>query len=103
MLAFLNGCTPNQPLGLELTQPTDNLTVITNSILVSGKVSNATSINYTLNGGSEQPLDATSETFNFNISLREGSNTLTVNAANRSSQRTLTRTIIYNKPPKVGR
>ncbi len=98
---FLNGCTPNIPVGLELTQPTDNLTVITDSILVNGTVSNATSLSYVLNGGSVQTLDATSESFTFNISLREGSNTLTVTATNRSNQKILTRNIIYNKPPEV--
>ena len=100
-LTVLNACNLSEPIVLELTQPTDNLTVTTDSILVNGTVTNATSLNYTLNGSAPQTLNASETSFAFNITLREGSNTLTISAANASDQQTISRRITYNKPPTV--
>ena len=100
-LTFLSACNQSAALGLELTQPSDNLTVNKNSLLVSGTVNNATTLSYTLNGGIQQTIDSSTNSFAFTITLSEGSNTLVITAANASNQQSITRTILYQKPPEV--
>ena len=100
-LTIFNACNTTPQVALELTQPTNNLTVATDNILVSGTISNATDLNYTLNGGTEQTLEVSEAIFAFNITLSEGANTLVVTGSNGATQQSITRNITYTKPPEV--
>nr|WP_038030813.1 Ig-like domain-containing protein [Thermus sp. NMX2.A1] len=87
-LLGLSACTPadtTRPT-VTITEPTEGATANQAQVTVRGTASDNVSVNritYQLNGGSEQTINITpgkTVTFQFQVNLREGTNTITVNA-----------------------
>nr|WP_124105469.1 Ig-like domain-containing protein [Thermus thermophilus] len=87
-LLGLSACTPadtTRPT-VTITEPTEGATANQAQVTVRGTASDNVSVNritYQLNGGSEQIINITpgkTVTFQFQVNLREGTNTITVNA-----------------------
>lgn len=95
LLLGLSACTPRDSLSpaVTITQPQDGITVNTDQVTVQGTAQDNIRISrltYQLNAGNEQNLTITpnqSVTFQFQVTLQQGQNTITVNAYDPSGNK----------------
>jgi type 1 glutamine amidotransferase len=103
--------TPNTPPTVSIASPSNGSSVTSSTLTVTGSASDdkgVSRLTYQLNGGAEQNLSITagaSVSFSFNLSgLREGSNTLLVNAYDAANARgSASVSVTYSsQPPPTG-
>lgn len=95
ILLGLSACTPRDSLSpaVTITQPQDGITVNTAQVTVQGTAQDNIRISrltYQLNAGNEKDLTITpnqSVTFQFQVTLQQGQNTITVNAYDPSGNK----------------
>jgi hypothetical protein len=104
---LLFGCTPadTKPPVVRINQPADGATVNTDSVELRGSATDertVTRVTYQLNGGDEQRVDVSAGkqvNLEINVSgLREGNNTLTVNAYDALSLKGSAKVSVVYKP-----